>query len=86
MLGSLPHVRAHTTSLDLPRHPHTKRPGIYVFKKDLLCDLLDSDNKLTENNKFLDFGGEIIPYAATHGLRVQVCGGCVCWWGTQCVR
>jgi ADP-glucose pyrophosphorylase len=39
-----------------------------VFKKSVLSDLLDSTK--TES-KFLDFGGEIIPYAATHGLRVQ---------------
>lgn len=42
-----------------------------MFKKDVLIDLLDSDKA---GSKFLDFGGEIIPYAAKNGLRVQAYG------------
>jgi NDP-sugar pyrophosphorylase family protein len=42
-----------------------------VFKKDVLASLLDSSKA---GSKFLDFGGEIIPYAAQKGLRVQAYG------------
>lgn len=51
--------------------PAPRRPskGIYVFKKQALVDLLDSGKT---SSKFMDFGGEIIPYAAQNGLRVQV--------------
>lgn len=65
-----------TTVLGLSKAEAEKRPyiasmGIYVFKKSVLVDLLDSGKT---SSKFLDFGGEIIPYAAANGLRVQAYG------------
>ena len=41
-----------------------------MFKKPVLTELLDSSKV---PSKFLDFGGEIIPYAAANGRTVKVC-------------
>lgn len=55
--------------------------GIYVFKKQVLCKLL---NEVYPNDN--DFGGEIIPKAAKD-YKVHN-GHCVwghCVWGTLCM-
>ena len=51
--------------------PHPKPFKNSVFKKEALIALLDEAKTPT---KFLDFGGEIIPYAAANGLSVQAYG------------
>lgn len=58
----------------VPTHELTPTPtpagtGIYVFKKRALTELLDSGKT---SSKFMDFGGEIIPYAAANGRTVKV--------------
>jgi len=40
--------------------------GIYVFKKDVLAELLTSNNKA-------DFGKEVIPDAIAHKRRLPMC-------------
>lgn len=58
-----------TTTTIQPPNNNNKHNS--VFKKDALVDLL---NESKTPAKFLDFGGEIIPYAAANGLRVQAYG------------
>ncbi|DBB05498.1 TPA: Glucose-1-phosphate adenylyltransferase [Trebouxia sp. C0004] len=63
-------MKVDTTVLGLDEEQASKQPfiasmGIYVFKKDVLVQLLK--NKYPGSN---DFGGEIIPMAAAEGQKV----------------
>lgn len=67
-------MRVDTTVLGLSKAEAEKKPyiasmGIYVFKKGVLADMLKEDK--TGGKKFMDFGGEIIPFAAANNIKVN---------------
>ncbi|KAF6252581.1 nucleotide-diphospho-sugar transferase [Scenedesmus sp. NREL 46B-D3] len=67
-------MRVDTTVLGLSKEEAEKKPfiasmGIYVFKKGVLADMLKEDK--TGGKKFMDFGGEIIPFAAANNIKVN---------------
>ncbi|NTV36341.1 MAG: NTP transferase domain-containing protein, partial [Anaerolineaceae bacterium] len=49
-----PAAQARMVSRDDPERPYLGSMGIYLFRTELLCDLL-------EHNTFDDFGGDVIP-------------------------
>ncbi|MBI4926886.1 MAG: glucose-1-phosphate adenylyltransferase [Anaerolineae bacterium] len=51
-----PALQAEMVSRDDPVRPFLGSMGIYMFKTETLCDVL-------ENNAFDDFGGQVIPFA-----------------------
>jgi glucose-1-phosphate adenylyltransferase len=53
------------TSAEAKQSPYIASMGIYVFKKEVLIDLLNASLEQT------DFGNEIIPAAAAQGYNVQ---------------
>lgn len=57
-------VLADMVSRDDPVRPYLGSMGIYMFKTDVLIEVL-------ENNAFDDFGGQVIPHALSHN---NVCG------------
>jgi glucose-1-phosphate adenylyltransferase len=67
-------MQVDTTVLGLNKEEAKKKPyiasmGIYVFKKGVLADMLKEDK--TGGKKFMDFGGEIIPFAAANNIKVN---------------
>jgi glucose-1-phosphate adenylyltransferase len=67
-------MKVDTTVLGLTPEEAEKKPfiasmGIYVFKKGVLADMLKEDK--TGGKKFMDFGGEIIPFAANNDIKVN---------------
>jgi len=71
---ALKDMRVDTTQFGLSPEEAKEKPylasmGIYVFKKGVLAQLLKEDQ--TGGKKFMDFGGEIIPFAAANNVKVN---------------
>jgi glucose-1-phosphate adenylyltransferase len=64
-----PEVLASLVSRDDPEKPYLGSMGIYLFRTDVLVDIL---RKEMPPERMDDFGGDIIPYLIEHGARV--CG------------
>eukprot|EP00775_Hariotina_reticulata_P008568 gene8568-8750_t len=67
-------MKVDTTVLGLTPEEAAQKPfiasmGIYVFKKGVLADMLKEDK--TGGKKFMDFGGEILPFAAANNIKVN---------------
>eukprot|EP00879_Flechtneria_rotunda_P010329 GHRR01010800.1.p1 GENE.GHRR01010800.1~~GHRR01010800.1.p1 ORF type:complete len:491 (+),score=143.69 GHRR01010800.1:128-1600(+) len=71
---ALQKMKVDTTVLGLTPEEAQEKPfiasmGIYVFKKGVLADMLKEDK--TGGKKFMDFGGEILPFAAANNIKVK---------------
>ena len=53
--------------LDPAETPYLASMGIYVFKRSVLCNILN------ENQELMDFGGDLIPFARSTGALPR-CG------------
>jgi glucose-1-phosphate adenylyltransferase len=72
--AALQDMKVDTTVLGLTPEEAKAKPyiasmGIYVFKKGVLADMLKEEK--TGGKKFMDFGGEILPYAAANNIKVN---------------
>ncbi len=80
--GNLPclHTRPDSSSQSLvrsPQPPPTRtHPGIYVFKKEVLHDLLVGAEGTPGHLEkgLLEFGGDLLPFAAGKDRRIMVGG------------
>ncbi len=63
-----PEVLASLVSRDDPERPYLGSMGIYLFKTDVLVDILRKDN---HPDRLDDFGGDIIPYLIKQGAKVS---------------
>lgn len=62
-----PEILASFISRDDPESPYLGSMGIYMFKMEVLADILNRDR---EEEKLDDFGGDIIPCLTREGARV----------------